>query len=71
LPPAGFQQEYTPQSGSLLSLLLCAKSPELPDLDSVNLAIASHPLQRFWVNTEQLCSFIAVQKRLESKFISW
>ena len=48
-----------------------SKSPELPDLDCVNLVIASHPLQRFWVNTEQFCCFIAVQKRLESKFICW
>jgi hypothetical protein len=37
----------------------------------VNLVIASHPLQRFWMNTEQLCRFIAVQERLESKFICW
>jgi hypothetical protein len=36
----------------------------------VNLAIPSHPLQRLWVNTEQLCCFIAVHEWLEDKFIS-
>jgi hypothetical protein len=35
----------------------------------VNLAIASHALQRFWMNTEQLRCFIAVQEWLEDKFI--
>jgi hypothetical protein len=37
----------------------------------MNLAIASHPLQRFWVNTEQLRRFIAVQEWLEDKFTPW
>jgi hypothetical protein len=36
----------------------------------VNLAIASHALQRFRVNTEQLSRFIAVQEWLEDKFTS-
>jgi hypothetical protein len=36
----------------------------------VNLAIASHALQSFWVNAEQLRCFIAVQEWLEDKFIS-
>jgi hypothetical protein len=36
----------------------------------VNLAIASHALQGFWVNAEQLRRFIAVEKRLEDKFTS-
>jgi hypothetical protein len=31
----------------------------------MNLAIASHSLKRFRVNSEQLCRFIAVQKWLE------
>jgi hypothetical protein len=34
----------------------------------VNLAIASHSLQSFRVNTEQLCCFIAVQERLKDEF---
>ncbi|HUD63831.1 MAG TPA: hypothetical protein VMQ17_04620 [Candidatus Sulfotelmatobacter sp.] len=40
----------------------------------MNLTIAGHALQRFWVNTEQLCRFIAVQEWLENKFfigLSW
>jgi hypothetical protein len=36
----------------------------------VNLAIAGHSLQRLWVNTEQLCCFIAVQEWLEDEFMS-
>jgi hypothetical protein len=36
----------------------------------MNLAIASHTLQRFWVNTQQLRGFVAVQQWLEDKFIS-
>ena len=36
----------------------------------MNLAIASHALQRFWVNAEQLCCFIAVQEWLEDEFMS-
>jgi hypothetical protein len=34
----------------------------------VNLAIASHALQRFRVNPEQLRRFIAVQEWLEDEF---
>jgi hypothetical protein len=37
----------------------------------MNLVIASHALQSFWVNAEQLCRFIAVQEWLEDKFTSW
>jgi len=36
----------------------------------VDLAIPSHALQRFSMNAEQLCRFIAVQKWLEDEFIS-
>jgi hypothetical protein len=36
----------------------------------VNLAIAGHSLQRLWVNTEQLCCFIAVQEWLEDESMS-
>jgi hypothetical protein len=48
-----------------------AEPPEFSDLDSVNLAIASHALQGFWVNAEQLRCFIAVEKGLEDKFRPW
>ena len=46
------------------------ESPQFPNLYSVNLAIASHALQGFGVDAEQLRRFITVQEWFENKFRS-